>query len=862
MPPLPAPVSNDVGQAFETSVRQLIANGKFRTALESAKKFHKDQRTIASECLLLDAYTARIQSLLDQDLAPEAKSLLDLVRERFPSAKERLDGLKAATAARGGDLAGLLQPLNDEALNSERRSAIDQVIQNDLTDLSALAGCVALPPEHILRQAAAALDRAFNAATSGPVTEEQIALPEVSHRSPLAPWKLLIRAIACFHRGEDEACREYLAAIRQESVPSRLVPAMRAMLEVKTDVALKPAEAALLSRTSENLSELRNALASLDREFAAGGNEGRIFKAVRAAVRECQRGAPDQFGKLKQLIGVRGAVACLNSERLTSALGGAARQDAAFFRMLARAMEGSGDPEDLEEACELWEEFRLEAVREGWFRANGVEVATLYLHMADLLGQMPGRLLRELQPKPMEAEGSYFLFPEKLYARACAIDPHPEAFSQWMRWAARKSVSAAESVAREWHRILPGDIEPLLYLMEEAEKRSAFPTALSYLEKAERIDAVHSAVRAARLRLLAAGAMRHLQQKKPHLAAEKLALMTALPQSQQGDRPAFLAALRHLIRDAAGDQPGAAEARFEVESLLGAGVAAGFLIFGVAAISKRLDSVYLCPVKALGRQERTTIPASMGRVMALAKDLGITKFQLPVTYFDETEAQFDGVSGSLTIEQIRMLGEMGMATQHPKLAWAASGAGLARGGPAEAHFMLLRARAIPAGYGMRYLALAATAAELGRFHRDMDVVDKAVEIVRNPTGGDSICLTLEQAREVVRKEIASPAFPDRFNTGPDYRDLMPGKPCQCPDCRRKRGGPEVFDEDGFDEDGFDEDDMERTFMARAPKDMPPEILRMLFETMKEAFLRGESPDEIMSLVTGGRGSKQKKGRRK
>ena len=177
--------------------------------------------------------------------------------------------------------------------------------------------------------------------------------------------------------------------------------------------------------------------------------------------------------------------------------------------------------------------------------------------------------------------------------------------------------------------------------------------------------------------------------------------------------------------------------------------------------------------------------------------------------------------------------------------------------------MLLRARAMPAEHGMRYLALAAAAAELGRFHRDMEVVDKAVELVRNPLGGDSVSLTLEQAREVVRKEMASPAFPAGFSPGPDYGYLMPGKPCQCPDCRRKRGetsGPLDEVEDDYE---FDEDEMERTFNERAPKDMPPEISKMLFEIMKEAFLTGESPDEIMSRIVGGSGrGKQKKGRRK
>jgi tetratricopeptide (TPR) repeat protein len=490
--------------------------------------------------------------------------------------------------------------------------------------------------------------------------------------------------------------------------------------------------------------------------------------------------------------------------------------------------------------------------------------------MADVLLQMPGVLLKEFQRsrgsnhKPLAGEDRYFLFPEQLYARACAIDPHPDAFSQWMRWAAGQSVSKAENVAREWHRIRRDDIEPLLYLMEQAEKRNAFPKALSYLEKAERIDAVHSVVRAARLRLLVAGAMRHLQQKKPHLAAEKLALMAALPQSQQGDRPAFLAALRHLICAVSGDKLGRAAARLEVESLLGGGLAAGLLLFGVAAVSKCLDLVDLPCVHELSRQERTAIPASLARAVAVAKDLGIKKFQLPVSYFAEAEAQFPDVSGSLDIEQIRSLGELGMATEHRKLAWSASGAGLERGGSSEARFLLLRARAMPAGYGERYLALAAAAAELGRFHRDIEVVDGAVEIVRNPFGGHSISLTLEQAREVVRKEIASPAFPGLFGPGPDYSDLLAEKLCQCPDCRQRRGETTgLFDEEE-DENGYepDEDDMERIFNESVPADMPPDIARMLLEVMKEALLTGESPDEIMSRIAGGRGGKQKKGRRR
>ncbi len=323
--------------------------------------------------------------------------------------------------------------------------------------------------------------------------------------------------------------------------------------------------------------------------------------------------------------------------------------------------------------------------------------------MAGLLGRMPAGLLREMQRpfnKAVSSESNYFYFPEELYARACLIDRHPDAFSQWLRWARGNSIVQAENVARAWSKALPDAVEPLLFLMEEAEKRNAFPTALAYLEKAERIDAVNSTVRAARLRLLAAAAMQHLQKKKPNLAAQRLAEIGALPQSRQGDRPAFLAALRVLICLASGDKPGASQALLEVERGLGDGLAALIFLSGCAASAKRKDLVFLPYPGTLAEQQRSQLPASMARVIALAADIGLTRnFQLPIEYFDETEAQFPRVSGSLNVEQIRLLGELGIVSEHPGLAWAASAAGLDRGGPTEAYFLLLRARALPEGLG-------------------------------------------------------------------------------------------------------------------------------------------------------------------
>jgi hypothetical protein len=131
--------------AEETSIRQLIGNGKSKTALDRAKDLHKSKGSAATEALLIDAYAARIQALLDQNMALEAKSLLELVRDRFPGAKARLEAVSATSAARAGALDELLAPLTNPALSAESRAAIEQAIQNTVAELAAIAACPALP---------------------------------------------------------------------------------------------------------------------------------------------------------------------------------------------------------------------------------------------------------------------------------------------------------------------------------------------------------------------------------------------------------------------------------------------------------------------------------------------------------------------------------------------------------------------------------------------------------------------------------------------------------------------------------------------------------------------------------------------
>ncbi len=237
-------------------VLRLIELGHSKNALEAAKALHKRVGTAASEALLVRTYAARAQSMRERRLEAEADALVAMVREKFPRSASLLK-----TASSGGNsMADLVQPLADPACPAETRAAIERRLRAVLDDPGELAACSALPANHPLRVAAAAVASAFASVTSGMVEDEAIALPDISHRGPLGPWKLLVRAIASFHRGDDEACERNLASIDPESVPARLAPVLRAMISGTGREALEPAAAELAMRIGGDLTSLRKAL--------------------------------------------------------------------------------------------------------------------------------------------------------------------------------------------------------------------------------------------------------------------------------------------------------------------------------------------------------------------------------------------------------------------------------------------------------------------------------------------------------------------------------------------------------------------------------------------------------------------------
>jgi len=202
--------------------------------------------------------------------------------------------------------------------------------------------------------------------------------------------------------------------------------------------------------------------------------------------------------------------------------------------------------------------------------------------------------------------------------------------------------------------------------MSAFEKRKAFPTALRYLAEAEKIDGLNPDVRKARLRITCANFYKQVQQRPVCSVADKtLAAIGEMPQTLQGDRPAFVQAVRYILALCKGDLLGAEIHRAEMERFLESATAAAFLTIAVAHACN--FSIIKKP-ELLPKYERDGLPAKLARIAALAADLNLA-MKVPRDWLAEARTQFAGVSKGLDLLQLRNLGECALFNENIEFAY-------------------------------------------------------------------------------------------------------------------------------------------------------------------------------------------------
>jgi tetratricopeptide (TPR) repeat protein len=855
-------------------IRELIASRHSKAAVEMAKSLHKRLGTAETEALLLDAYQCRIEDMLRLGMAVEAKMLLQMVGGRFPSSRSRMVDLQREIAASDGRLDEIVAPLAADDLSLEVRERIETFVRDRVYDLPALAAVSSLRPEHPLRQGAAALVAAFQAVTSGPVDDDVVSLSQVSRRSALAPWKALIRAIASFYRREDDACKQWLQLVPEDSAPASLIRPLTAMLGTAVTSGFSAAEQRLVSAVGGGSWALRPALETLEQALAAKKRQP-LLKAVRVAVAICGQCCPKIRERLRQHIVTRSLVQGVSRHEICTAIGGTPQQDAYFWRLLARTFEHDPDSDSLAEALFHWEFFRREAIRERWFAPGDLEDGVLSLHMAKLAERLSPDPFYELEPPwPLRRDrslgglgGEDLRSPEMLYERACRADPHPDAFQAWLHWANRhRSWKAADQVAELWRQARPGDTKPLLYLMESAEKRGAYRKSLEHLESAEELDRLNPEVRRAKLRLLLSAAIRHLRQGKTHLAiTAEIERIEALPDVSEGEVASLAVALRLLCAVIDGDRIAIPHRHDELQALLGSSVSAFVLTQGLAQAAN-LNGNSELPRLELSRFSAREMLTGTTRAVALGDGAGLA-LPLPAGWEKPLLSALDQPNCPIDPTQMLVLGEGALSSGATMLAYAASAAGLAQGG-SDARFLFLRGRVLPPWQPQRQEGCFRAALELARRERNLElagkILDQMLENEDRYWGADFLDdsasgkgpVPAELVQEILEEERAETKFPVLGRSRPPkYGSKLGPALCDCHACRAERGEtPSGWGED----DGADENDTDFPEESPGTSSQALDELEQLLDTLppriarevEEAIARGDPPEVVMRRVFG------------
>lgn len=808
------------------NIRLAIERRSSKSALEKAKKLHKELANDESRSILIEAYITRVETMLAKDLTTEAKALAELIVSRFPESADRLDHLRRDLAARTGGVAELVAPLADPNVTPEKRAQIEQAIRCGLADIQTLAACPALPDDHPLRTAAVAVTGAFAAVTTGDVDDMTVRLPEVSRRSPLAGWKALIRAIASLYRGQDEDCLRFLATIDSDCAPARVADSVRSILTESPDGPMTQAGRSLAQKVAGSRVELRASLQALD-EALSQGRSRELYRQIRQTVLVCERACPQILERLKQHISVKAAVAHCPTEAVVDALGGRSLHDAYFWRLFARAIESAGDSLS---ACMMWDHFRSAAIEEGLFAADGQENAFLYLHIAELLrGAQPDDLQQmqtEFRHDPCDWEGvydedespppgmsasrfgkrpdPYFLFPERLYERACALRSDANIYKEWLDYvqiADRRDLKGDE-VALKWSAAFPQDGRPLIHLAEAAEQRNAFNKALKYIEQAEKLGGTDPKVRRARFRLLVAKSVRHIKQRKLNLAAKDFVEIGELPQAGEKDRPAFIASLRWLHAILDDNHAEADRFQSQIRDLLGGQVASAVLLLSAANECQYFSPETKKLEKWLSAYKEKDIMAAIMRTCPIGSDVNI-EILLPARWalllrkwLKRSDCEFDKTS-------LLTMAKAALAAGWLEVAYYCCGYGLVSGGPEQARFMFLRGSSLPYFSDVRRQECFAAALALAKRVRDMALVAEIVETSRQDMGSwgwsspfgpgpadlNDLGMDDKALERVAKFERRSRKYP-KDSQAPVFgarRSRTDMGQCECPTCRQARG---------------------------------------------------------------------------
>jgi hypothetical protein len=689
------------GPDTRARLEQLLAKGDTRAAVETAKLLVREQPGTASEALAVRAYAERIKALIAEGLGREAAAIAAIVRERFPVHLSPWTPLLDDARFAAGDFDWVLSELRDAS--DERRIALEERLLPWIVDPAPIANSVALDPADALAREARVVAELFETVTSRIATPEEMAkLNDIRRRSPLAPWKLLVRAIDAFHRNDDDRVAANVGAIDARSPAARAGAVLTELTTGRSKGPRSFAAERLIDRVSGGRATLAAQIRSID-AASKDDDRRRVREEMRALSRSFDTLPPYAREQLRlallPIIGIH-----FGPEQLAG-LFRIGEHDPAMGRYGATIMEMSGVPFAdgiwVAYADGLLEERKLEP----W------QAAEIYLHALSAGGGDDDDPFGCTDPTHDHPVGEQ-LDTARVIEKIIASRPAPAVLDRLTPQLDRLGKKELRRVLTAWRKADPDAPAPLVRLLRLAEQEHRYDEALPLIRQGDRMKTIDPEYARLRLRLSLRKAEQLLAAKKREAAASLLAELAARPEDLGEDVAAYVLALRWAAAPP--------EAAAELLSGLAQRGVAGELV--LAEVTGELGMQFALPASHPTPEE---LLEGVRRGIKALHSIGVTP-RHSAWLLERTKPHLDRADE----RQLLAIAGVALVCGATDLAWAATARGLELGGPLLQRTLLFRAEILigtPADR-IRTLAVIKAAQMLAQRAHDSDIVARATEL--------------------------------------------------------------------------------------------------------------------------------------
>ncbi len=514
------------GQNTRTRLEQLLAKGDTRGAVDAAKQLVRDQPGAASEELAVRAYAARIRELIAEGLGREAGALASVVRERFPAHIASVAALLEEARLAAGDFSALLTELREAP--EERRAAIEDRLLPWIVDPAAIGAA-----EDPLGREGRIVAELFEVVTSRLATPEELApLGEIRRRSPLAPWKLLIRAIDAFHRNEDERVATNAGAVDPRSPAKRAADVLVELTTGKQKPGRNFAAERLIDRVSGGRATLAARIRAIE-TASHGDDRRRLREEVRELAKTFDTLSPYEREQVRiallPLCGIH-----FGPEQVAAML---RVDESAMPRYATLLVETAGSPF----AGGAWV-----AYADGLVDARPIEpwqAAEIYLHALSLGdGEDDGFVCRD--PTHGHPVDEMPVDTKQVLEKIIATRPGPAVLARIAPHLDRLPSKEEPRILKAWRKADPENPEPLVRLLRIAEEDRRYDDVPALLREGDKLRTIDPEYGRLRFRLSFRAAEKLLVARKRGAAAAILDEIAARPEDLGDDVSTYLLALQ------------------------------------------------------------------------------------------------------------------------------------------------------------------------------------------------------------------------------------------------------------------------------------------------------------------------------